>query len=279
MNADRFAASLALASSLTMIALLAGCSHRPAPAPRREARVLRMTAHEFQFGLPAKVPAGLTHVRLVNDGGYWHHALFARLDSTQSVEGYLAQIRAGADFPSGAVDMGGPALTRPGDSTDLVMNLTPGRWAVLCTASGGGTWHVQLGMIAPLEVEPVARGDEPSEPPADLTLVMTDSTFEFPDTLAPGIHWVRIENRGTRWHECDILRLAPGKTIADDRHWRTVDHQLTPAPSTPVGGCSDFGPGVVQWSLVTFEAGHHLMVCDMPGDEKHVRKFEVVPHP
>lgn len=256
---------------LAALAFVGACTTRA----KREPPLLRLVAHEFDFGLPRRIPEGLTRVRLVNDGGYWHHALFARLDSTQTPEGYLKEIRAGADFPSGAVDIGGPPLTTPGDSSDLVMRFTPGRWIVLCTASGGGVWHVAMGMLASFEVVADASAPEVSEPRTNLTLVMTDETFEFPDSLPPGERWVRIENHGARWHECDILRLAPGQGLEDYVRWREQDHQMTEAPAAPVGGCSDFGPGVRQWSLVDFQPGRHLLVCDMPGDSTHWREFVV----
>jgi hypothetical protein len=228
---------------------------------------VRITAHEFAFGIPDTLPAGLVRVRVVNDGGFWHHALFAKLDSTQTRDGYLNEIRAGADFPSGATDMGGTPLLVPGDSSETVLSFTPGRWVALCTSSGGGTWHVAAGMLAAFTVV---------EPHADLTLVMNDSAFELPGTLEAGRRWVRVENRGLKWHECDILRLEPGRTVDDYRAWRRVEHLGTPPVAVPVGGVADFIPGVVNWTLADFRPGRHLLICDMPGDSLHYRYVEVV---
>jgi hypothetical protein len=155
------------------------------------------------------------------------------------------------------------------------MRFTPGRWVVLCTASGGGVWHVAMGMLAPFHVLASTAVPAPREPASELTLTMTDTGFEFPEVVTPGERWVRIENHGARWHECDILRLEPGRSLADYLRWREEDHQMTAAPARPVGGSSDFGPGVVQWSLVDLRPGHHWIVCDMPGDSMHRREFEV----
>lgn len=243
----------------------------PAPEPR----LLRIAGHEFAFTMPDTIPAGLVRVRFVNDGGFWHHALFAKLDSTQTAEGYLAAIRAGADFPPGAVDHGGPPLTVPGDSVDHVMTFTPGRWVALCTASGGGVWHVAAGMCKGFVVTAQPPGRAAIPPMHDLELIMNDTGFVFPNTVRPGTRWVRIENRGRRWHECDILRFVPGKGFADDRAWRPVEHLGTPAPGRPVGGTADFIPGDVQWSRVRFEPGVHELVCEMPGDSTHHRTFWV----
>lgn len=257
------------------VAVALGACAKSAP-PQHEPPLVRITAHEFAYDMPDTLPAGLVRVRVVNDGGYWHHALFARLDSMQTAEGYLKEIRAGADFPSGATDMGGTPLIVPGDSSESVLSFTPGRWIALCTASGGGMWHVAAGMLAPFVVvaDPAAA---PASPPAsDVTLVMNDSTFVVPDTLVAGTRWLRVENRGRRWHECDILRLEPGTGFADYVAWRRTEHLGRPRVATPVGGVADFGPGVVIWTRTEFRPGPHLFVCDMPGDSAHHRIVEVV---
>ncbi len=260
------------ACGCVLAAALAGCGNRPV-APS-EPPLVRFTAHEFEFGLPDTVPAGLVRVRLVNDGTLWHAALFVRLDSTQTPEGYLREIRAGSEFPSHAVDFGGHALTAPGDSADVVMRFEPGRWLAMCSANGGGAWHVRLGMVDGFVVAARATASD-APPPDDGTLVMRDGSFEFPDSLTPGVRWVRIENHGQRWHEVDVLRLEPGKDKSSYERWRTVEHQMLPGPCTPIGGAADFGPGVVQWSRMDLRPGRHMMVCDMPGDSAEVRYFEV----
>jgi hypothetical protein len=237
--------------------------------------MVRIVAREFTFAMPDTLPAGLVHVRFVNEGRFWHHALFSRLDSTQSPSGYLAEIREGKDFPSGAIDFGGPPLCKGGDSAEVIVRFNPGRWVALCTSSGGGFWHVAAGMLDSFVVVPGGRQRSVDEPTSDLTLVMRDDGFSFPDTVKPGRRWIRIEDRGARWHECDILRIEPGKTIADYRAWRHVEHLGSPPPAVPVGGCGDFIPGTVQWSLTDFRPGRYLFVCDMPGDSAHWREVAV----
>lgn len=265
---------LACLGAALLAPALTGCA--PATPPAAEPPLVRITAHEFAYGMPDTLPAGWVRVRVVNDGGFWHHALFSKLDSTQTAAGYLAEIRAGKDFPSGATDVGGTPLLVPGDSSESVVHLEPGRYVAMCTSSGGGTWHVAAGMLAGFTV--VARpGPAAAEPRADLSLVMTDSTFEMPDTLTAGKRWVRVENRSRKWEECDILRLEPGATVESYRAWRKVEHLGTPRVATPVGGVADCVPGVVQWTLADLRPGRHLLVCDMPGDSTHFRYVEVVP--
>lgn len=266
----------ALVAVLVLLAAFAsGCS----VTKTREPRLLRLVAHEFQFGLPSRVPAGLTRVRLVNDGGYWHHAELARFDSTMTSEKYLEDFRKGVAFPEGATDMGGPPLVAPTDSVDVVMDLTPGRWAAICFTSAGGISHVKMGMITPFEVIPVDDDSPAREPSNDTVLGLREHTFDFPDTVPIGRRWVRIENRGAEFHEVDIVRLRPGSSAADYRRWKDVDHQMTEPPGVPVGGTSDFGPGGHLWSLVTFTPGQHLLICDIHADAGEVREFVVSPAP
>lgn len=259
---------------------LTGCArpqHRDATAA--EPTLLRLTSHEFGFEVPARVPAGLTRVRLVNRGTYWHHAELARFDSTLTREGYIDQICGGAEFPVGATDMGGTALVAPGDSLDVVMRLTPGRWAAICFASGGGVWHPKLGMVTPFEVTARPGPDPAVEPKADLVLDMRDDGFGFPDTLVEGRRCVRIENTGRDFHEADFIRLDPGRTYADYVAWRKDSKEVPPGPGVPVGGCSDFGPGGRMWSFVDFRPGQYFVICDMHADSGGVRHFVVTPKP
>lgn len=264
----------ALAGALLLLASGA-CTPPAKPPGAAEPPLVRVTAHEFAFGLPDTLPAGLVRIRLVNDGGYWHHALFSRLDSTQTAAGFLAEIRAGKDFPAGAVDVGGTPLCVPGDSSENVLRFEPGRYVALCTSSGGGTWHAAAGMVTGFTV--VARaGAATREPQAAFTLVMNDSTFVLPDTLPAGRHWVRVENASRKWEECDILRLEPGRSVHEYRAWRRDEHLGLPRVATPVGGVADCRPGIVQWTLADLRPGRHVLVGEMPGDTAHYRYVEVV---
>ncbi len=256
--------------------LLTGCATPPERTPALPAGLVRLTTHEFEILMPDTLPAGLVRVRVVNDGAYWHHALFTQLDSTQTADGYVAELRKGVDFPGGAIDRGGTPLIAPGDSSETILRLSPGRWVALCTASGGGTWHAAAGMARGFAVVERPGRAAVTEPADALPLILRDDGFEFPDTLVAGPRWVRVENHGVRWHECDILRLEPGRTAADYRAWRARERPDLPRVATPVGGVADYVAGETVWSLADFRPGRHLLVCDMPGDSLHHRTFEVI---
>src|SRR5687767_15072371 len=155
-------------ASLCLLGACSGAGSRGGPA---QPRLLRLEASDFTFAAPATVAAGLTRVRLVNRGSEWHEALITRLPAGTSAEAYLAAARAGESFPVGAVDFGGPGVVPMGDSSEVVLRLPPGRYAIVCWSGN----HVKRGMIATLTVaEPdprAERADTAAPPPSSHAVV------------------------------------------------------------------------------------------------------------
>ena len=52
-------------------------------------------------------------------------------------------------------------------------------------------------------------------PRADVTVRMTDYSFDAPPTIEAGRTLVRFDNVGTHSHLALVARLAPGETLAD----------------------------------------------------------------
>jgi uncharacterized cupredoxin-like copper-binding protein len=106
-------------------------------------RLLRLVATDFAFDSPPEVEAGLTRVRLVNHGRAWHYTLMAALPDGATTDDYLIEARSGEDFPASTVDIGGPGLITPGDSAEVVLDLRPGRYALICWYDN----HLIAGML------------------------------------------------------------------------------------------------------------------------------------
>lgn len=235
--------------------------------------MLRIEAFEYGYEHANTVPAGLTRVRLVNRGSEWHEALLVRLaDSTASAADYADSARAGVDFPSFARGFGGPGLTLPDDSTDIIVNLVPGRYAIVCWFKG----HLRSGMVSDLMV--VDRGPTDRWPPQEaLTLTMLDYAFGLSAPLVAGRNVIRIENRGTEIHEVDVFRLKPGMKSEALVAWHAGD-QEGEAPGLPMGGTLDVEPGDHLWLVLDLEPGRYVLICTVPAPdgEPHAHKGMVM---
>ena len=219
---------------------------------------MRLVAHDFTFDVPASLPAGVMHLRLVNEGFDIHEALLTRMTSDAgTAERYIEQWRAGNSWPDFAADVGGTALTMPGDSSDAWVRLLPGRYVVICTKGD----HLRRGMAADLVVraQPAATADT-TPPAADLELGLLDYAFTFPDSVSAGAHRIHVANRGTEPHEMDVLRIPPGKEVADWIAWSRGNEVGAP-PLTPVGGGGDILPGGEVWISVNLTPGRYVIIC------------------
>src|SRR5262249_18794060 len=128
--------------------------------PQNAGPELRITSAEYGFHMPDSVPAGLVHITLRNEGADIHEAVLVRFkDTIGTAAAYADSIRAHVDFPSNAEDVGGAALTMPGDSSGVWLPLTPGHYAVLCWKGD----HLTRGMVHDLRV--VATKTASADPP------------------------------------------------------------------------------------------------------------------
>jgi uncharacterized cupredoxin-like copper-binding protein len=238
---------------------VAACQAPRAPAP------LRLIASDNAFEVPARVRGGLVTVRLVNQGHSWHEALIVALADSASVATYLDAAKAGSDFPAGASDVSGPGIVGPGDSSEVVLRLAPGRYAVVCWTDN----HVKAGMIAALEVTG-SSPPSPGAPAAETELGLLDFHFDLSQPLRAGRQVIQIANRGKRTHEVAVYRLAEGRTVADFGAWLATRDGAPPA--WPVGGAASMESGRETWATLTLPPGHYFMACGVPeGDQIHAQ--------
>ena len=252
------------------LASLIGCTaDRPDDNPR-ELPLLRLEARDFTFSGPATATAGLTRIRLVNHGPNWHEALVTRLPDSVTAEAYLADARAGEAFPVGAHDVGGPGKIAAGDSSDVVIHLDPGRYAIVCWADN----HVKAGMIAPLVItvnETESRGtaardaDATGAPPASGEVRLEDfRILHDSGVYRPGANVLRVRNSGQRPHDLTFYRLEPGKTARDFGVWYAT--REGPPPAIPVGGMVTLAPGRDGWIELDLPPGSYVATCGTPED-------------
>lgn len=237
-----------------------------AQAPAAEPTLLTVTARDFVFAAPATIPAGLTTVRLVNQGTEMHHAQLVRLDEGHTVQ-ELMQAGHGP-LPAWARFVGGPNVPAPQGFTEATLQLEPGTYALVCfIPSADGVPHLMKGMVKPLTVVPARQPSAPA-PAADVRLTLRDYAYEITPEITAGRHVIQVENAAVQPHEVAIMRLAPDKTAHDVVAWLSAPEG--PPPALPVGGTTLLSTGEDNLLQIDFEPGEYALLCFVPdaGDGK-----------
>lgn len=235
------------------------------PAGATTVPVFTVVAKDFSFDAPADVPAGITTIRLINQGLAMHHVVLMRLANGKTVADLAASMKHPGPLPTWAVSVGGPNAPVPGGTSEATLLLEPGSYVLLCVIpSADQIPHFAKGMVSPLTVTASATSAPApaTEPPADLTLTLTDYAFAFSTPVTGGAHTVRVENRATQDHEAFLVRLAPGKTAADLVAW--IDKQAGPPPAEPLGGLTALAAGSHVYFTQNFTPGHYALLCFVP---------------
>jgi hypothetical protein len=164
-------------------------------------------------------------------------------------------------------NMAGGAAARPGQSAQVVLDLTPGVWVAL--------GFIPSGQQTPFVFE--ATGDMPTELPepiADVTLTLAEYTITVSDgQFTPGPKVVRVDNTGAQLHFVFGMHTSEGVTEADVEAW--VQAEMT---GTPVATGLDLetnrsdlfvsgwqSPGTTQWVTAPIvPAGAMVLVCLFP---------------
>lgn len=253
----RIAAPLAL---LLVAAILSACASL---APAVQPAQLTIVAKDFAYELPAQIDAGLTTITLKNEGAEPHHAQFARVNDDVSNEQIMAALQQGPDAALPLVTLpGGPAVIPPGQSTEVTIDLTPGRYIVLCLVpSHDGVPHAAKGMVSMAEV--VERGGRAAAAPqADLTVTLHDFSFDLPEQIKAGQQVWKVVNQGPQPHEIALIKLADGKTMDDVMAW--MGDPMGPPPFADAGGMQGLSAGSTGYFHVDLTPGAYVALCHIP---------------
>jgi uncharacterized cupredoxin-like copper-binding protein len=246
-----------------------------AAAPKARPKVT-ITAHDFGFDLPAQIPAGYVDITLTNKGKEQHQVELVKLGSMS-----FAQFKTAADKTDiGAakpdtIFVGGPNGAEPGSSTTATVKLDPGKYAITCfiPANSDGKPHAAHGMIGEVTVATTAASTEVA-PTADSTIVLGDFSFTVPKGFT-GKGTLDISNQGNQVHEMILVKLAPGKTLADAKKF-FLTPPGTPPPAGPppfaaipgIGGITGISSQQHAWLDLNLTAGKYVLICFFPDTTK-----------
>jgi len=251
------ARALAVASFLALSSAAAGAK----PLARAD-DTFRIIAMDDRFVAPKRIPAGLRHIVFENRGKETHEAMLVRLPDGMDADGYVAAVKAGALFPPGARDYSGPALTVPGETTEIWAQVDPGNSILICWNENHASTRRVHAFVA---TERGARDDAP--PPEDLVLRLVDYRFELSQAPRKGRQVVRVDTAGPSMHEVDLYKLLDGKSVDDLVEWRRNDGKGA-APALALGGVLDSHDITRRtWMRWNLAPGRYVLHCEMPLDE------------
>ncbi len=222
------------------------------------------TAHDYGFTGPARIPAGVTTLQLVNRGQDLHHIQLLKLLQGKTVEEFHAAMAARpGQMPDWVKFVGGPNAIVPGGEALATMPLPEGEYLLICLIPNEkGIPHLALGMEKALSV----RGAHPvavSAPRADVTITQEDFRFGLSRSIPAGSQTIRVVNHGQQPHEVVVVKLAPGAT-ASDFAAAVEPRTTTPPPGAPIGGVVGIERGGDAFFTAQFDPGRYGLICFFP---------------
>ena len=236
--------------------------------------VVTVHASEFAFTAPKSIAAGQTTFRLVNDGKQLHHITIFKLEQGKTLKDLEAAMKSDGPPPAWLVSVGGPNAAVPGATIDATLDLAAGNYVLACLipSPGDETPHMMKGMVAPLTVSASggvtqAGGTYAPTPAPDVHLVVKDYGFAFSKPITAGKHTVHVMNEGPQEHEVIMLKLAPGKHVADFNSW-ALTGMKGPPPAMPIAGMAGMAKGRTGIFTDDFTPGTYAITCFVPAPDK-----------
>jgi len=261
-----FAHSPISAAAVVLLAATGvGCSKREQARTPATATVPTVTisATDYAFSMPDTIGAGVVRLRLVNHGPSLHHVQLVRLAAGKTLDSLMAAMRNPGPPPAWARFVAGPNAPAPGDSSELVENLAPGQYAVICLIPNDrGVLHVAMGMARPLVVSATGQPSAP-EPTADVQVDLRDYEFTLSTEIAAGTHTIKVVNDGPQLHEFFLARLDSGVTAQQLVAWVHAGMKGRP-PALPLGGATGLMPSDHAFVTLSFAPGDYALLCFLP---------------
>lgn len=126
-----------------------------------------------------------------------------------------------------------------------------------------------LFVIASTAVAAGGRDRSAFTPPAGshvVTIVAREYSFSMPDSIPAGLTTFVLEDEGKENHHLELVKLAPGKTMADVMALFTKPG-TPPIGLTPVGGPNTPGPGGESNMTLVLQPGRYVAFCVIPAPD------------
>jgi hypothetical protein len=227
-----------------------------------------ITAMDFAFRAPSTVSAGMHTFRMVNAGRQLHMIEFTRMDATHSAAQLLQIFATDPMPPKWAVDLGGPNIAAPGDTSNATLDLAPGRYMLTCwVPTPDASFHVMKGMYTTIEAK-ARKGSGTNRPAPNATIRLRDFKITFSRTPTRGAYTFRVDNDGPQEHDVQILRLNPGRSERETLQWMdSPAAKMNNMPAKPMGGMVGLNPGMTGYFSVAFTPGDYIVVCFVPDNK------------
>lgn len=277
-------------------------------ASAEEAGVVEVTAEDFEFDAPRRIPSGWTTFRFTNSGEEEHFFILWGLPEGKTLADYKAEVvdafgRVWDRYASGTIDRGeaeaalgeelpewffaeaqpsgGAALTEPGETSRVTLELQPGTYAMECyVKTPQGTWHTERGMLRGLTVTTESNGASPPE--ADVEVRLSNYEIAVSGELAQGTRTVAVhveENpEGFMAHDLNLVRLDGDTDVQEVvawMDWMDLDRFRAPAPGHSLGGVEHMAAGMTGYFTVDLEPGRYAWVSEGYGARGMTKEFTV----
>lgn len=236
----------------------------PTATSQQAMQAITIKAMDFSYELPQTISAGLVDITLVNSGAELHVAQFVHLNdgvtfeqfqSTLKQKGLLAMRQIGTIA-------GGPNITPPGQSTEVILNLAAGTYAVLCPIPAkDGVRQYLKGMITTFTTTGSSAPAQGQAVHTDATVMLKSFSFDIPATVPSGSLTWKVMNVGQEPYEMNVVKLATGKTEKDVIAFYT--HPVGPPPFHYRGGMGSISPGVSGWVKLQLVAGNYVVLSQV----------------
>ena len=239
----------------------------PIPTSASSIPIIPITAVDYAYIMPSTITvrAGLVDLAMVNNGSEAHQTQVARLNDGVTPDMVLNTLvikKEQAAAFSLLTFVGGPDTVSPGYGQEAILNLSVGRYVLLCFVVGqDGIPHMNKGMIHFFTI--TSQQIPKDVPQTDAVITMRDFGYDLPNTISQARSLtIRIVNQGSESHEMNIVKLAQGKRVQDISSFFQLPSG--PPPFEELGGMAALKAGGSGWIKIHLEPGNYAVFSFIP---------------